>query len=190
MVAIILHWAIAVLIVTNVGIAWAADELKGMEHVRALQPHKTIGITVLLLTLARIAWRLVMKPPRMPDTMAPWEKFLARVVHTLFYVLMIGIPLSGWAMASASDLARVYPIELGPLHWPIIEPLQNLESQQRRAVREALQETHELLAQAMIYVLVPLHVLGALKHQFMDRADELGRMIPFWPRRRAEGHAK
>ncbi|HEX6865912.1 MAG TPA: cytochrome b [Caulobacteraceae bacterium] len=190
MVAIILHWTIAALILTNVGIAWAADEVRGPDRVAALQPHKVIGITVLLLTLARLAWRLVMKPPRMPDTMAPWERVLARTVHVLFYVVMVALPLSGWAMVSASPLAGAYPIHLGPFEWPMIQPLADLPRQERRDVQEFLEEAHELLAQSIIYVLVPLHVAGALKHQFIDRGDELGRMIPFWPRRRAEGHAE
>lgn len=189
-VAILLHWTIAALILTNFGIAWLAHDLKGMEHAAALQPHKTIGITVLLLSLARLAWRLVMKPPRMPDTLAFWERWLARTVHVLFYVLMIGLPLSGWAMVSAGQLAHVYPIHLGPFEWPVIEPLHNLERHDRRDVHEALEEVHNLLGQVMLYGLIPLHVAGALKHQFIDRGDELGRMIPFWPRRRAEGHAE
>ena len=105
MVAIILHWTIAVLILTNVGIAWWADDVRGPDRVAALQPHKVIGITVLLLTFARLAWRLAMKPPRMPDTMAAWERGLARTVHVLFYVVMVALPLSGWAMVSASSLA-------------------------------------------------------------------------------------
>ena len=84
MVAILLHWTIAVLILTNVGIAWASEDLKGMERVAALQPHKTIGITILLLSLGRVAWRFMVKPPPMAGSMAPWERFLARRVHTLF----------------------------------------------------------------------------------------------------------
>ena len=190
MVAIILHWTIAILILTNVGIAWAADEVRGPDRAAALQPHKVIGIVVLLLTFTRLGWRLVMKPPRMPDTLAPWERMLARSVHFLFYVVMIALPLSGWAMVSTSRLALAYPIELGPFEWPIIEPLYQLERHDRRDVHEAMEEAHHLLAQAMVYVLVPLHVAGALKHQFIDKGDELGRMIPFWPRRRAEGHAE
>lgn len=185
-IAILLHWAIAVLVAWNVAIAWGAEDLKGMELVRALQPHKTIGVTILLLTLARLGWRLFMKPPKMPATLAPWEHALARTVHVLFYVVLLGIPLSGWAMVSASKLATVYPIHLGPVTWPAIAPLTDLPHDQRAAAREALEGAHEWLGRAMIYVLIPLHVAGALKHQFFDRADELHRMIPFWPRRRAQ----
>lgn len=188
-VAILFHWTIAALIVWNVLIAWGADDLKGLAHVRALQPHKTIGILVLILSVLRLLWRLVMKPPRMPDTMAPWERQLARTVHVLFYVVMIGLPLSGWAMVSAGRMSSAFPIMLGPIHWPTL-PMNALFGSEVRDAHEFLEEAHDLLGKAMVYVLIPLHILGALKHQFIDKADEFGRMIPFWPRRRAEGHAE
>jgi len=186
-VAMAFHWAIAGLLVWNVLIAWNADDLKGLAHVRALQPHKTIGIVVLLLSLGRLAWRLVMKPPRMPDTLAPWERRLARTVHVLFYIAIIGLPLSGWAMVSAGKLYAIYPVMLGPIHVPQI-PIAQWVGGDTHDVHEVLEIVHDLLGKATIYVLIPLHILGALKHQFIDKADELGRMIPFWPRRRAEGH--
>jgi cytochrome b561 len=187
-VAMAFHWAIAALLVWNVLIAWNAEDLRGMARAYALQPHKTIGITILLLSIGRLAWRLVMQPPRMPDTLAPWERRLARTVHVLFYVAIIGLPLSGWAMVSAGKLTSVYPIRLGPLIWPAIAPLTHLPPDQMRATHEVLEVAHDWLGKAIIYGLIPLHILGALKHQFIDKADELGRMIPFWPRRRAEGH--
>jgi cytochrome b561 len=186
-VAMAFHWAIAALLVWNVLIGWNADDLRGMERIRALQPHKTIGIVVLLLSFGRLAWRLVMKPPRMPDTLAPWEGRLARTVHVLFYVAIIGLPLSGWAMVSAGKLYSVYPVMLGPIQVPQI-PIPQWAGEGTRDVHEVLEKVHDLLGKATIYGLIPLHILGALKHQFIDKADELGRMIPFWPRRRAEGH--
>jgi len=184
-VAIVLHWTIAALIVWNVAIAWGAEDLRGMAKVAALQPHKTIGITILLLTLARLGWRIFMKPPPLPATMAVWERRLARTTYLLFYVALLGIPLSGWAMVSASKLVAVYPIHLGPVIWPAITPLTDLPHEQQHAAREALGAAHEWLGRAMIYVLFPLHVAGALKHQFIDRDDELRRMIPLWPKRKA-----
>jgi cytochrome b561 len=187
-VAMAFHWAIAALLVWNVLIAWNAEDLRGMARAAALQPHKTIGIVVLLLSIGRLLWRLVMKPPRMPDTMAPWERQLARAVHVLFYVVIIGLPLSGWALVSAGKLYSVYPVRLGPIVMPQL-PI-NMLGGNPRDVHEVLETAHKLLGKAIIYGLIPLHILGALKHQFIDKADELGRMIPFWPRRRAEGHTR
>ena len=69
--AIVLHWLIAALILTNIGLAWYFGTLKGPAEVAPLALHKSIGITVLLLTLVRIAWRLVNRPPPLPPTLAP-----------------------------------------------------------------------------------------------------------------------
>lgn len=188
LVAIVLHWTIAALIVWTVAIAWNANEVRGLARAEALQPHKTIGVTILLLTLARLGWRLYMKPPRMPDTLRPWERWLARAVHVLFYVMLLALPLSGWALVSASRLAEVYPIRLGPVIWPAIQFLSDLPPAQMKDAHETLEAAHHLFAKILVYGLVPLHILGALKHQFIDRADALGRMIPFLKRRAAEGH--
>ena len=87
-------------------------------------------------------------------------------------------------MASASKLVTIYPIMLGPIEWPAMSFLTNLPPDQMRDVHEVLEEAHHLLAKLIVYVLVPLHILGALKHQFIDRQDELHRMLPFLPRRK------
>ena len=183
-VAVILHWLIAGLIIWNVLIGWSADELRGMEKLAKLQPHKTIGITVLILSVIRLIWRLTHRPPVLNPHMKPWERFLAHLVHWSLYAAMIAIPLSGWAMSSASKLITIYPIRLGPVEWPAMSFLTNLPPDQMRQAHEVLENGHKLMAKVMIYGLVPLHILGALKHQFIDRQDEFYRMLPFLPRRK------
>src|SRR5262249_15144815 len=111
-VAIGLHWLIAALMLTNIGLAWYFTNLKGPAEVAPLALHKSIGITVLLLTLLRIGWRLVNPPPPLPDHMAAWERWAAKGTHYLFYLLMLGMPLSGWAMVSASPLIKLHPTVL------------------------------------------------------------------------------
>lgn len=178
-VAILLHWAIAALIIANVGLAWYSETLKGEDAINLIQWHKTLGISVLVLSVIRLGWRLVNPPPPLSGHLKPWERWLAHVVHWGLYVVMIGLPLSGWAMVSASRLIEIYPINMfGLFHWPAIAPLGNLPADQMKATHETFEQIHGLLAKAIVYVLVPLHVLGALKHQFLDRDGELGKMIP------------
>lgn len=179
-VAMALHWLIAAAIVTNVGIAWYANTLHGLAKMPSLQIHKSLGITILLLTFARLAWRLFKTPPEMRADLKPWERWLAHAVHFLFYVAMIGLPLTGWAMVSATPLIHIYPINMfGLFHWPEIAPLANLPHDQMHQAHETFESAHGLLAKLIVYGLIPLHILGALKHQFLDRDNELGRMIPF-----------
>jgi cytochrome b561 len=179
-VAMAFHWAIAALIVANVALAWTADEMPRSTAAGLMAWHKTFGITVLILSLGRLAWRLTHRPPVLNPHLKTWERWLAHTVHWGFYVLMIGLPLTGWALSSASPLIKVYPIDMyGLFHWPAIGPLSNLPPDQMKAAHETWEEVHHLLAKALVYVLFPLHILGALKHQFLDKDNELGRMIPF-----------
>ncbi len=183
-VAVILHWTIAALLVWAVGMAWYSDRLEGAEKIAALQLHKPLGISILVLTLVRLAWRWIHKPPPLSPHLKPWERILAKTVHVLFYVILLALPLSGWAMVSASKLISVYPINMfGLFHWPALSFLTDLPPDQRKAAHEAFEAAHHLIAKIIIYGLIPLHVLGALKHQFLDKDNELARMIPFLARK-------
>lgn len=186
-VAIILHWLIAALLVWIVLLGWEAGDLQGSAKIAPLQLHKPLGITVLLLTLARLGWRLTHRPPAISAHLKPWEHRLAKAVHWGFYVILLALPLTGWAMVSASKLITVYPIDMfGLFDWPALSFLTNLPADQMKATHELLEEAHHLIAKIIVYVLTPLHVLGALKHQFIDKDNELARMIPFLARKDAQ----
>ena len=182
-VAILLHWLIALAILTNIGVAWYFNTLHGAAKIEPVQLHKSIGITVLMLTTLRLGWRLAVPPPPLPSYVTGWEKWLARAVHVGFYVIMFGMPLSGWALSSASPLIHVFPIVLfHTVPWPTIAPLASLPHDQMKQAHEAFTLTHDLLAK-LAYGLVVLHVAGALKHQFISNDDVVARMLPFLPRR-------
>jgi cytochrome b561 len=183
--AIMLHWLIAALLLTNIGIAWYFNTLHGDAKIAPVQLHKSIGITILVLSLIRLAWRLFNPPPPPPADFRGWQRILAETVHIGFYVIMIGMPLSGWIFSSASPLIRIFPITLyGVVPWPTIGPLASLPPSQMKAVHDTFVAVHGWLAKGA-YVLLGLHVAGALKHQFVDRDGMTGRMIPFLSRRPA-----
>ncbi|HZZ36597.1 MAG TPA: cytochrome b [Caulobacteraceae bacterium] len=177
-VAMALHWLIAALIVTNIGLAWYFGTLHGQEKVAVIQVHKPIGITVLILTLARLGWRFAKPPPPLPIYVSGWERVAAKTVYVLFYGVMIGLPLTGWAMVSASRLIHLYPINFGLFVWPAITPLTSLPPEQMRDTHEFFQEAHELIGW-LAYGLIGLHVAAALRHQFILRDGVLARMVPF-----------
>jgi cytochrome b561 len=104
-VAIVLHWAIAAAILANLLIGWWMKSAIGetptqARAIAAFQLHKSIGLTVLLLTALRLVWRFTHKPPPLPAGMARWERFATRGTHWAFYILMVLVPLSGWTYAS------------------------------------------------------------------------------------------
>lgn len=176
-VAIVLHWTIAALIVLQVVLAGRMDGPPTPEAFAVVQLHKSVGITVLLLSLLRLAWRLTHPPPPEPPTLKAWERTLARITHWAFYGVMIGMPLTGWIMVSTSRI--VLPTMLyGVVAWPMIPGLGDLAPEVRRVWREAGELGHETIIK-LAYGLIALHVAGALKHQLFSRDEPvLGRMTP------------
>lgn len=182
--AIVLHWLIAALLVWTVWMGWQAGDLKGAEKIAAVQLHKPLGITIMLLTLLRIALRFVYPAPPMGEHLKPWEVKLAKTVYVLFYLVLLILPLTGWATVSASALIKQYPIDMfGLFNWPVLTPLYDLPAELRHIRNEQLEMVHGLVGKVIVYVLTPLHVLGALKHQFVDKDNELAKMIPFLARK-------
>lgn len=169
-VSLILHWLVAALVVTQVALITVYESTESRDFVNA---HKSVGLTILVLTLGRLGWRLANPAIPLPATMRVWEKGLARATHVLFYVFMIGMPLAGWAASSAAGRDILW---FGLVQWPLL-PIGG-----GREVAGQLMDMHELAAKAL-YVLIALHVAGALKHHFVDRDNVLHRMIPWIPRR-------
>lgn len=101
--------------------------------------------------------------------MATWERIIARGTHILFYVLMMDAPLLGWAAASAGGAPET------PLFGALPGP--NLPVPQGEELSETLGVLHKAMVKA-IYVVLGLHVLGALKHHFLDKDEVLHRMLP------------
>ena len=168
--AIVFHWLIAALIVFNFVAAWVAEDMSKADAMKVMGNHKAIGITILILSIGRILWRLTHRPPPFPVTMQPWEMLLARITHGLFYFLMIGIPLAGWVFHSLYSGGA--PVGFfGLFEYP------GLPFAKDPAGGEVAGETHEILATAMLF-LAGLHVLGALKHRFVDKDRVMSRMLP------------
>jgi cytochrome b561 len=95
-VAIALHWIIAGAIVLQILGGWQMEDLKGTEKFAAFQTHKSLGLTILILSMVRLLWRIANPPPALPEGMKGWEVLAAKFTHVAFYFLMIGIPLGGW----------------------------------------------------------------------------------------------
>lgn len=177
--AMALHWLIAALLLTNIGLAWYFNTLHGLAKDVPVQWHKSIGITVLILSLMRLAWRFIAPPPPLPRSVRGWERLVANTVYVLFYGVMIGMPLSGWALSSASPLIHFRPIRLyGLVTWPAIGPLTTLPHDQMTFAHETAVSVHGLLAK-MAYALIVLHVGAALRHYFLLKDGVVGRMTPF-----------
>ena len=176
-VAIVLHWLIAAAILFQIILGWRmGDEPKGPATYAIFQLHKSIGITILLLSLARLAWRLFNKPPPHPAGQPRWETIASQVVHVAFYVIMIGLPITGWIMVSASKL-DIPTLLYGTIPWPHLPGLPELAAGPKHAWHEAGEVGHGLLVK-LTYGLLALHLGAVAKHQILDRDEVLGHMAP------------
>jgi cytochrome b561/polyisoprenoid-binding protein YceI len=177
-VAIALHWLIAAAIVLQVMLAWRMGGKPTPETFAVFQLHKSVGITILLLSLIRLGWRLVNPPPPLPPTLPRWEAILSKVVHVGFYVVMIGMPLTGWLTVSTSRI--VLPTLLyGTIPWPHFPLVSDLAPGAKHLWNQIGKNGHEVLGWLLVYGLLPLHVAGALKHQLFSRDEPvLARMAP------------
>jgi cytochrome b561 len=172
--AIALHWLIALLLIGNLvggGMLDAAIEAKDYATATEIGAlHKPVGILILLLTLWRLALRLRENFMPLPAHMKGWEVALARLTHVGFYVLLLIIPLSGWAFAVSAER---------PLAFFSLFPVPDLGLSE--GGRGFFHEVHEI-ATKFIFALALLHIAGAVKHHVLDRDDVVARMLPFLKR--------
>lgn len=174
--AIVLHWLTAALIIFNLSQGFFMEDFARPLKEIVVPLHISAGVTVLALTLLRIAWRLMHLPPPLPGDMPGWERTAALLAHGAFYVLMLGMTLTGWSIISAHPPRHGGgPMIWGLFHMPPISALSRLQPGVQKNVHEDFVSLHS--AGAWIFLcLLGLHVAAALKHQFVDGHDELGRM--------------
>ena len=174
-VAITLHWLIAAAILGTFLLAQTMTEMQlSPAKLKLYSYHKWIGVTIFLLVLMRLAWRVWHRPPPPPASMPAWQHSAASIAHFFLYALTLAIPVSGWLMSSASGFQVVY---LGLL------PIPDLLAK-NKDMADQLKQLHEALNWLMLLV-VALHVAAALKHHLVDRDDVLRRMLPFLRQRSA-----
>lgn len=170
MAAIVLHWTVAGLIFAAIAVGLTATRLTTDlgERFDLTQTHKSLGLTVLLLSLARLLWRSVDARPEWIGGSIRLHR-AARLVHGLLLFLCVALPFTGWLMASASPL-RLPTVWFGLWTVPaLIGPDAGTE--------KLLRAVHVFLAWLLIGLVV-LHLAAALKHHLFDRDDTLTRMLP------------
>lgn len=165
--AVVLHWLIGVCVIAQITLGlWMLTIPKSPPGVRAgwFNVHKSIGITLAVLILARVAWRLLHRAPPLPLTMPKWARVAATANHVLLYVCMIVMPVSGYLGSSFTK----YPI----LYFGMKLPQWGWDAP---ALKDLCSQVH--LATVVIFIaLIALHIAAALKHGFVDRDGVVQRM--------------
>lgn len=170
LVAKTFHWLTLVMLIGSFMLALSMTAMPlSPGKLQLYSWHKWMGVTIFLIVIVRLAWRLANPVPQQPATMPPWQRRAAGLSHAALYTVLIVMPLTGWIMSSALNLPLVY---LGLIYVPSPFGVD-------RALGEAMRYVHQGLALTLL-VLVSIHVLAALYHHFILRDDVLRRMLP-WP---------
>ena len=167
-VAMLLHWLMALLLIGLLGLGLYMTGLPlGLQKLKFYGWHKEFGILVLMLVIARVAWRVLNITPILPTHMPTWERFAANSAHYVFYLLMFALPITGWMMSSASGL---------PVSFFGVFVLPDLVSQNDQ-LQMLFIEIHKWLGYGLITILC-VHIAAALQHHFIYKDDILRRMLP------------
>jgi len=185
--AIILHWLIAIFIALMFVLGWYMAELpkeapKQMAYdlfdlgvytwqvAEEISPrtfyfnlHKSLGLTVLALIFLRVLWRITHTPPAALSSYKAIEKKVATATHHSLYLLMLAVPVTGLIMAINSKYG---------VKWFGIDVIAGLDN---KPVRDFFECTHEFVG-IVLLVLIGIHLLGALKHKFIDKDNTMSRM--------------
>lgn len=167
-ISILLHWLTVILILALAVLGLSMTEMpNSMAKLRTYALHKSLGLTVLGLTLLRLGWRLWTGAPAPVPGTPPWQARLAAFTHGLLYLLLLALPLSGWAYNSASNFALQW---FGLVNLPkLIAPDPGL-----KAVFHDIHETLFWILAATVLV----HAGAALWHHLERRDATLARMLP------------
>lgn len=168
-VAILFHWLIALLIVANIGLAWSLDSFdhNSPEHDRLLTTHKSIGATILVLAILRLAWRWARPAPPLPDALPDWQRRIAKATHWALYALLFIMPLTGLIDAAAFS---------EPVHYFFLFDLPPLIGHNEPFGHAAF-AVHKVGALAL-YALLLIHAAAALYHHYIRKDDTLRRILP------------
>lgn len=173
-----LHWLIAILFVGLCVIGFRMTRLPDDDLAQIFslyQLHKSLGISLLIMMVMRIVVRSWFGSPAYDEgAITLREKTMARLAHAVLYVLLLAVPMLGWAMVSASPY-NIPTVLFDTLSWPHLPPFDSIGG--KASTENTLKALHKIAAYSLVF-LTSIHVLAALRHQFILRDSILNRMLP------------
>ncbi|KIL97119.1 Cytochrome B561 [Paramagnetospirillum magnetotacticum MS-1] len=162
-----LHWVMAAGILALWVVGHMIDVIpKGPQRSEVIGLHKAIGCIMLVLAVARLAWRLAKPQPALPPSMSPAERMLAWAGHVALYLMMVLIPVDGILMSqTAGRDVSVFGLVLPKL------------LAKNEALNGVFKEGHEVLGWVLAVILIG-HIAAALRHRFILKDDIMARMLP------------
>jgi cytochrome b561 len=164
-----LHWITAALMFVVLPIAWVMVNMPEPAQFRGLlfTLHKSVGLTIVALVAVRIAWRAKHPAPPLEVGLARWKKVAATGSHWMLYVVMVGMPISGYLLDAAGGYSISY---FGLFSIPLLPKSPALSS--------AATWVHVAVGQWLVYMLIILHLAASIWHVSVRRDGVLDRMLP------------
>ncbi len=162
----LLHWLVVALLILQYLIGWLMPDVHRGPPGTPMVLHISVGITILVLTVARLAWRLT-HPVAPESSLPPWQRLSSKAVHWMLYLMVIATTLSGWLFASFRGWS---------VPFFFLFPLPMLWSDDRAAI-EAFDGVHQIMEWCLL-ALIGIHVAAALVHVFVYRDKIMQRMLP------------
>ncbi len=163
----ILHWATAIVVIFIIALGLYMEDLEKTPFKYEMYAlHKSLGILILGLGLFRLLWLFISPPPKMLGEPSKKEELVAKFAHILLILFMIGMGLSGWLLSSSGG----YPVKFFDIfELPVLIG-------KNHDIHELFEEIHEIGGFILIGLII-LHILAALKHQFIKKDGTLKRML-------------
>lgn len=169
LIAKVLHWAVAGMIVLQFVLAKLAERAEesdsALRELALLANHKSVGITILALAIMRLIWRKKNAPPALPISVPSWQTTASQISHWSLYVLIIALPITGWLMSSASAYS---------VSWFNLVQLPDFVPPNPE-LKETFEAIHETLAK-ILFMIASVHILAAIKHAVIDKDGVLRRI--------------
>lgn len=162
------HWGIFILVALMLICGFFMEDLPESMQGMTYMLHKSTGLLILGLMVLRLIWHWMNQVPLFPSAMSSAQRFVARFVHWLFYIILLAMPLDGWIMSTAAGRIPTF-YGLVSLPFPGIVPNKELAN--------TLADLHEILAYVLLFLILG-HTLAALKHHYVDKDNILLRMMP------------
>jgi cytochrome b561 len=163
----VLHWLVVALLVVQYLIGWLMPDIhRGMKPGDAMTYHISVGIVILLLIMARLAWRIA-HPVAPESSLSPWQRLSSEAMHWLLYLLVLATTISGWLFASFRGWS---------ISFFFLTPLPMLSGENPAAIR-IINHWHQKFEWSLL-ILIGLHVAAALVHIFIYRNRVMQRMLP------------
>ena len=168
-VAILLHWAVAVLVLVLIGLGvYMVDIPRGTpERAYFYNLHKSIGLTTGLIVLFRFWWQTKNRPPPLPASMPAWQVTASKISHALLYACLIIMPIAGFTASQFTKYGVTYfgLFKIPPMASP------------NKVLYDFFQGVHENTAY-LLMLLIVVHILAALQHLLLKKDGIFQRMLP------------